>query len=70
MGYLNFLPTCLIGPPLEYNDYKDFMENRDVYANIPSVLKATGKVALEVVLYLTLYMVGDIFVPLSSLKTP
>lgn len=26
MCYLNFLPTALMGPPLEYNDYKNFME--------------------------------------------
>lgn len=25
MGYVNFLPTSLMGPPLEYNDYKNFI---------------------------------------------
>jgi D-alanyl-lipoteichoic acid acyltransferase DltB (MBOAT superfamily) len=42
MGYISFLPTCLIGPPLEYNDYHDFMEKEDVYGKIPSVFRVTG----------------------------
>ena len=27
MGYCNFLPTSLVGPPLEYNDYQQFMQS-------------------------------------------
>lgn len=26
LGYLSFLPTCLVGPPIEYRDYKFFMD--------------------------------------------
>jgi len=26
IGYCNFLPSALVGPPLEYQDYKQFME--------------------------------------------
>lgn len=25
-GYCNFLPSSLVGPPLEYQDYKKYME--------------------------------------------
>ena len=32
MGYINFLPTSIMGPPLEYQDYKHFMKGTDVYA--------------------------------------
>ena len=46
MGYVNFLPTCLIGPPLEYNDFKNFMDKKEAYGKIPSVFKETGKVLL------------------------
>lgn len=69
MGYLNFLPTCLIGPPIEFNDYKDFMEQRDIYAAIPSVLKRTAITFFEVVLFASLYVIGDIYAPLGLLKT-
>lgn len=43
LGYVNFLPTSLIGPALEYNDYKDFMELSKQYSNIPSVFKISFK---------------------------
>lgn len=69
MGYVSFLPTCLIGPPLEYNDFKNFMDKKEVYGNIPSVLKATGKVLLEMLLYLVIYQFGEYYAPIKLLKT-
>jgi lysophospholipid acyltransferase len=69
MGYLNFLPTSLIGPPLEYNDYQNFMEFGEVYSSIPSVFPITVKTLGETILFGVLHIVGDIFVPLSPLKT-
>ena len=35
LGYINFLPTSIMGPPIEYRYYKDFMEGEDTYGNIP-----------------------------------
>ena len=35
LGYINFLPTSIMGPPIEYRYYKDFMEGRGPYASIP-----------------------------------
>lgn len=31
MGYINFLPTSLIGPPFEYNDFKHFMNREECF---------------------------------------
>ena len=39
MGYLNFLPTSIIGPPLEFKEYKKFMELQKPYDNLPDTVK-------------------------------
>jgi D-alanyl-lipoteichoic acid acyltransferase DltB (MBOAT superfamily) len=36
LGYLCFLPTSLVGPPLEYRDYKYYMDGAEVYGSIPA----------------------------------
>jgi lysophospholipid acyltransferase len=69
LGYVSFLPTAIIGPPLEFNDYQRFMELQDVYASIPSVLPITLKTIAETALFAALYILGDTFVPISALKT-
>ena len=43
MGYLNFLPTCLMGPPLEFNDYHNFISRTEVYSSIPNAAHLTLK---------------------------
>jgi hypothetical protein len=58
-----------MGPPLEYNDYRDYMEQKNSYANIPSVLKITAKTTFEMVLFASLYLLGDVYMPLSKLRT-
>ena len=35
LGYINFLPTSIMGPPIEYRYYKDFMDGKDTYGSIP-----------------------------------
>jgi hypothetical protein len=57
MGYINFLPSSLVGPPLEYQDYKQFMENSAQYQHIPTkpllhvLLVTIGEVLLFGALY-------------------
>ena len=36
IGYCNFLPSALVGPPLEFQDYWRFMNGQEVYSNIPT----------------------------------
>jgi len=43
LGYVNFLPACLIGPVYEYRDYEDYLNRVGDYANIPSPIKAISK---------------------------
>lgn len=45
MGYVNFLPACLIGPVYEYRDYEDYLNRVQDYVHIPSPLKAMAKEA-------------------------
>ena len=45
------------------------MEKINAYANIPSVLKPTTKTVLEMVLFASLYLLGDAYIPLSKLRT-
>ncbi len=47
----------------------DFMEKKDCYANIPSVIKPTLIVLVEMLIFVGLYVVGDIYMPLSTLRT-
>jgi hypothetical protein len=69
MGYVSFLPTALIGPPLEFNDYQNFIDCQDVYSSIPPVLGTTLKTLREAVLYGVLHLAGAFYLPLSPLKT-
>lgn len=69
MGYLNFLPTALIGPPLEYNDYKNYIERGEVYGSIPSVAGVTLRALGETVLFGALHLLGDYYLPIAPLKT-
>lgn len=34
--YLNFLPTAVMGPPLDYRKYQLYIDQQDHYTNIPS----------------------------------
>ena len=36
MGYVNFLPACLVGPVYEYSDYDNYLHRRGDYTSIPS----------------------------------
>jgi hypothetical protein len=69
LGYLTFLPSSLVGPPLEYNDYKDFMELRAPYDTLSSVTKIVCKTLGETILCAVVYIVGELYVPLSRMAT-
>jgi hypothetical protein len=43
LGYVNFLPACLIGPVYEYVDYENYLNRANDYADIPSPLRAMSK---------------------------
>jgi lysophospholipid acyltransferase len=43
IGYVNFLPACLIGPVYEYRDYEDYLNRVQDYVHIPSPLWAMAK---------------------------
>lgn len=40
MGYVNFLPACLVGPVYEYADFDNYLHRRGDYVSIPSTLSA------------------------------
>ena len=70
MGYANFLPTALVGPPLEYNDYKDFMEGKGAYSNNSySVLKIVGITFGETIFFLVLYVIYEMYASVTYMRT-
>ena len=46
------------------------MNEEEVYVNIPSVVKIVGVTFMETLLFLSIYMIGDIYAPLSLLRNP
>jgi D-alanyl-lipoteichoic acid acyltransferase DltB (MBOAT superfamily) len=71
MGYINFLPTSLIGPPFEYNDFKHFMNREECFESVPSspLLKLVAKTLVETVCFAGIYVLGDIYFPLRRLHS-
>ena len=71
MGYINFLPACIMGPPIEYKYYKDFMKGKDVFDKIPLLenFKVIGISLLETVFFLAMYLFQDTYMPLSDFRT-
>jgi D-alanyl-lipoteichoic acid acyltransferase DltB (MBOAT superfamily) len=69
MGYVNFLPTCLLGPPLEFNDYHNFIAQNEEYSAIPDVTPITITTLAETGLFAGLHLLGDIYIPAGALKT-
>lgn len=63
------MPTSIIGPPLEFNDFKKFMEFQEVYSVAPKVLCITFKTIGETILCGALHILGDLFVPIGELRT-
>jgi lysophospholipid acyltransferase len=43
LGYVNFLPACLVGPVYEYADFDNYLNRRADYASIPSTIPAVFK---------------------------
>lgn len=46
------------------------MNEEEVYTKIPNVFKIVGVTFMETMLFLALYMIGDIYAPLSLLRNP
>jgi len=59
----------LLGPPLEYNDYKNFMELKAPYDKIPSVLAIVGKTIGEATFFGVFYILSEIYTPLVYMRT-
>jgi hypothetical protein len=70
LGYCNFLPSCLVGPPLEYQDYKHYIEGSEAYVSIPMaplhkrLLITVG----ESLFFGALYIFSEIYVPLGGMR--
>ena len=62
--YIYFLPSCLIGPFFEYNDFIDFINQEKDYKNIPSSVKPSLLKLLQGILfgvvYFSLKKYGDV----------
>lgn len=58
LGYTNFLPTGLLGPPFEFRDYLKFMNLAHPYDHIHSVQKIVAKTAGETVVCAVIYAFG------------
>jgi len=41
LGYVNFLPACLVGPVYEYCDFEHYLNRTGDYVSIPSTIKAS-----------------------------
>jgi len=71
IGYCSFLPSALIGPPLEYQDYKHFMANEEVYGSIPTV--GVNKVLLETIgetfLCAAIFLFGETYYPVATMRS-
>ena len=70
LGYLTFLPTCLIGPPLEFNDYDQFMALNGAFQKIDSVWPIVFVTLGETVLFAGLYAVEQMFFPVMAMADP
>lgn len=39
IGYVFFLPSCLVGPVFQFRDFEDYINRKGDYDNIPNTLK-------------------------------
>lgn len=39
LGYVFFLPACLIGPVFEFRDFEDYLNQKGDYEKIPSTIR-------------------------------
>ena len=57
LGYVNFLPACMVGPSYEYVDFDNYLHRRGDYASISNTLialfKETGVFVFAFALYLS-----------------
>lgn len=43
IGYVFFLPACLVGPVYEFKDYYNYLNRKENYANIPNTFMPAMK---------------------------
>ena len=69
LGYVNFLPACLVGPTYEYVDFENYLNRTADYKSIPNTLNATLREAGLFVLVLAAYEASSIF-PFERVSEP
>lgn len=52
LGYLMFAPAFIVGPIFEFSDYKNYVEEKDVFSKIPSTLLPCLKIVAQALLWL------------------
>jgi hypothetical protein len=70
LGYLNFLPTSVVGPPIEYQDYKRFMEDDPVYTKIPvwGLNKRLLITVGEFIFFTASFVFAEIYFPIANMR--
>lgn len=61
LGFVNFLPACLVGPSYEYTDFDNYLHRRGDYVSIPNTLIAMVKEFGVFLLALGLYFATAYF---------
>lgn len=56
IGYVFFLPACLVGPVYQYTDFEDYLNRRNDYASIPNTILASIKEFGIFVISIALYL--------------
>lgn len=59
LGYIQFIPTAMIGPTFEYSDYDDYLGRKGQFAHIPNTLMAVVGELKKSVFFVTVYLVLD-----------
>jgi D-alanyl-lipoteichoic acid acyltransferase DltB (MBOAT superfamily) len=61
LGYVNFLPACLVGPVYEYTDFENYLNRRRDFTSIPNTLPAVFREAGVFLLSIALYFGSSYF---------
>lgn len=71
LGYLQFVPTCVLNTPVDYNKYNRYMNQQGNFANIPfgESVKKTFKDFGIGAFCGGLYVIQMIYFPVSYMKT-
>lgn len=61
LGYVNFMPACLVGPVYEYADFDQYFNRTGDFVNIPSPLKAVMNELGTFIFSVALYGITSVF---------